>query len=113
MPANFDGPRDGRPVANLGDAHTQHPGGALQSVVGGGLEVDTGADEGDWSRLLQLVQAERGRDGQRPSPLFRREGPSEKWQILLAREQNGPVDRQALQDVDLEGDGAGDVAGVA
>ena len=62
--------------------------------------------------VLELVDAVGAGQLGRPRALGGAQRPRQEGQVLGDREEDGAVDAQALDDLDLEGDGAGDVTRV-
>ncbi len=113
MAADLDRARDRRPVLDLGYLHAQQLGRALEPVVGGAVQVGPRADHRDRRRLLEAVETPLARKRLGAGALAARQRPGEEGQVLLERQQDRPVDAEALEQLDLERDRAGHVAGVA
>mmetsp|Transcript_1316 Transcript_1316/g.3781 ORF Transcript_1316/g.3781 Transcript_1316/m.3781 type:complete len:241 (+) Transcript_1316:207-929(+) len=111
--ADFDGAGDGGAVFDFGDVDLEEVGGALEAVLGGVVERGAGADEGDGQGVFD----------RRKVPLFDEffglflfqsgERFGQERQVVQVGEDEGTVQVQVLQQMDLGRDGARHVRRVA
>jgi hypothetical protein len=111
--ADLDRASDRGPVADLRHRELQQLGRAREAVVGGAVEVRPGADDRHRPAVLELGHAVAAAEGERALALVPAQRPRQEGQVVEHGEQHRPVDAEAAEDLDLKGDGAGDVARVA
>src|SRR4051794_28433985 len=97
MAADLDPTRDRGPILDLGHLHLKQPGRALESVVGGAVEVGARSDYRDRRGLLEPRQPPVACKFLGPGALPARERPCEEGKVLLERQQQRTVDSEALE----------------